>query len=75
MGLSLPAPALEYTFQSHDTSALMPVLAFHILEFSSIVLSYNHPSQGLFIAMDLSILKSLLKRKMCVQSVILNQKS
>lgn len=39
MGLSLPAPALEYTFQSHDTSALMPLLTFHILEFSSIVLS------------------------------------
>ena len=66
VGRSLPATALEYTFQSHKTSVIMSLSTFHILKFSWAVLFYKGPfchngsSSFLFIAVGLFILKSLL---------------
>ena len=44
VGHSLPATALEYTFQSHNTSVIMSLSTFHILKFSWAVLFYKGPS-------------------------------
>ena len=65
VGHSLPATALEYTFQSHNTSVIMSLSTFHILKFSWAVLFYTGPSchngssSFLFLAVGLFILKSL----------------
>lgn len=44
MSHSLPTPTLEQTFQSHDKLVIMPLFLFHMLKFSSTVMSYNSPS-------------------------------